>query len=171
MSKSSFEDLIEISWRRALTQEEEAALQAWLAAHPEDTERWEFEAGLNLALERVPAVQPSSNFTSRVLALVEQDQRAAQRSRSGWLNWFGGEWLTLRRLSWASVCMIAFAVAVNESGKYGQKQVSRGLKSISAVAAVTPSELVEDFDVVVKFNAVRAEQNPTDEALYVLLAK
>ena len=52
--------LRELSWRRKLTDSEEAELRAWLAAHPEAQAGWEVEAELNQALGRLPDAPVSS---------------------------------------------------------------------------------------------------------------
>ena len=51
-----YHQLLEQSWRRKLTDAEEAGLRAWLAAHPEAQPDWDAEAGLSEALGALPNV-------------------------------------------------------------------------------------------------------------------
>lgn len=169
MNESLFDKLVEISWRRRLTPEEEAQLQAWLATHPDDAERWEWETSLNGALDRLEEVAPSSNFTSQVLQLVERESRAEARQEST----RAARWWSLSRfrIAWAT----AFAVVIVALSIYqfqdhqSKKQITRGVQS--TVAAFASADVLEDFETIREFSQVRQEVDPTDEALFVLLSK
>ncbi len=174
MNESLFERLIETSWRRRLTPQEEAELQAWLAGHPGDGERWAAEAGLNDALEGLPTPVPSSNFTTRVLELIELDQRAARRQREREKSWLG-RWQALWsrqgvRLAWTMALVLLVGVGYHEYRNQAHLQIVQGVNSVSTVAAAMPVEAMEDFDAVHALSQVRPESNQTDEALYALLA-
>src|ERR1035441_8301460 len=95
--------LRELSWRRKLTNAEEAQLRALLAAHPEAQADWDTEASLNAALGRLPDVPVTSNFTARVLQQVERE--AATELRQG-----EPKWQFWRRLRWLP--KVAFATIV-----------------------------------------------------------
>ncbi len=56
MNETEYRELMEASWRRQLTAAEEARLQAWLVAHPDEQPRWESESSLNQLLEQLPDV-------------------------------------------------------------------------------------------------------------------
>jgi anti-sigma factor RsiW len=170
MNESLFEKLIEISWKRALTPEEERQLQRWLAEHPADAERWEMEFGLNTALDRLETVAPSSNFTRQVLQLVEAEQRAAQR-QPGLLIRLRALW---RRpyVVWATALLLVFAVIqFGREQLQTQTQITRGMEYISTVAAVAAPEVLEDFDAIRELSLVRTDRNPTDDALFILLGQ
>ena len=173
MNDSLFDKLVEISWRRRLTSAEELELQAWLAGHPEDAERWEADAGLNLALERLKPVVPSSNFTRQVLELVELEQRAAQRAPN-WLERLRrrvGAWWP--RLTWATAVVLAAGLAVHQYREYqdsSQHQLTSGIEAFSTVAVTAP-EVLEGFDAIHEFSQLQPETNPTDEALFALLGR
>src|SRR5581483_4678564 len=84
------QELREIGWRRQWTAAEINELRAWFAAHPDDAAAWEAEGGLNEALESLPTVPVSSNFTARVLEAIERDATAAGRAarpRAPWWHW------------------------------------------------------------------------------------
>jgi hypothetical protein len=179
MSRTLFDELMEIRWRRPLTPAEQASLQSWLAAHPEDAERWELEERLNVAFERMEPVEPSTNFTSRVLQLVDEDERK-ERGQAG----VGGSWWESLRVhlglpralpragfAWALLLLIAGGVGYHEYRERTEDQVARAVRSISTAAAVTAPEVLQDFEAIREFSQVRAEVNQTDEALYQLLGQ
>src|SRR6185369_12561679 len=74
-----YKRLRELSWRRPLTESEQAELRAWLAAHPEAEEEWETEKHLSAMLHQLPDAPVPSNFTARVRQTVEQETPAARR--------------------------------------------------------------------------------------------
>ena len=74
MKNDAFLSLLrESSWRRKLTEAEQAELRAYLAAHPDARADWEMESALNAALTRLPDAPVPSNFTARVLQAVERE--------------------------------------------------------------------------------------------------
>src|SRR5688572_31432605 len=95
MNHELYQELVETSWRRKLTSEEEAELRAYLAAHPELQEEWEDEVFLTQRLDRLPNAPLASNFTAQVLQKLDLDvareERATRRpwQMSGW----GRRWL------------------------------------------------------------------------------
>ncbi len=170
MNDSIFEQLVEKSWRRRLTAAEKGELQAWLAAHPEDVERWEAESGVNRALSGLASVAPSSNFTSRVLEMVELEQRAAARQPTlgERLRRFWG--MRGLRLAWSLLLVLGIGgLGYRQYQEHDRSLVVQGMHSVSAMAAVTPVEALEDFDAIREFSQFRPEVDRTDEALYALL--
>src|SRR5262245_19120401 len=73
MNDELYNELLEASWRRKLTAEEEAQLRAWLVAHPEAQADWDEEALLTQQLERLPNAPLASNFTAQVMGKLELD--------------------------------------------------------------------------------------------------
>lgn len=170
MNDSNFEQLVEKSWRGPLTPAEEGELQSWLAAHPEDVERWEAESGVNRALSGLTPAVPSSNFTARVLELVELEQRAAARrpTLGERLRRFWG--VRGLRLAWSLMLVLGIGgLGYRQYQEHDQSLVAQGMQSVSAMAAVTPVEALEDFDAIREFSQFRPEIDQTDEALYALL--
>src|SRR5436190_847578 len=74
-----YKRLRELSWRRPLTESEQAELRAWLAAHPEAQAGWEVEKQLSAMLQQLSGAPVPSNFTARVLQAVGQETAAAGR--------------------------------------------------------------------------------------------
>ena len=174
MDDSLFEELIEISWRRRLTPEEEVQLQSWLASHPVDAERWEAESGLNQALERLKPVVPSSNFTAQVLRLVELEQLAERRAAQT-PGLFERMTRAFRRrsrwLAYAALLLFASGIGYHRYRENTHHQIAQGIHAFSTVATVTQPEVLVDFDTVREFSQVLVDVNPTDEALFVLLGQ
>jgi hypothetical protein len=156
--------LRELSWRRKLTGAEEAELRAWLAARPEAQADWDTEARLNAALGRLPDVPVPSNFTARVLQMVEREAAAELRQvERKWQFW--------RRLRWLP--KTAFTATVVGAGMLSclviqdaqRKKLVESVAAVSAVSSLPGPEILKDFD------AIRAS-NPTplpDEQLLAAL--
>ena len=66
MKAADYQHLVEESWRRPLSAEEQRQLAAWLKQHPEETGTWTEEAALTSALRRLPDAPVASNFTAQV---------------------------------------------------------------------------------------------------------
>src|SRR5437867_3289304 len=81
MNDETYNELLEASWRRKLTAEEQAQLRAWLLAHSEAQADWEEEALLTQQLERLPNAPLSSNFTAQVMQKLDLDLARGERER------------------------------------------------------------------------------------------
>ena len=174
MDESLFEALIETSWRRRLTPEEEVQLQSWLAGNPADAERWEAESGLNQALERLKPIVPSSNFTAQVLRLVELEQQAERRRSQapGLVDRLSRFFrIRARGLAFAALLLLATGIGYHQYRENTYHQIAQGVHAFSTVATVTQPEVLVDFDAVRGFSQVVVDVNPTDEALFVLLGQ
>jgi len=140
------EGLMRLSLKRELTPEEESRLQASFAAHPGARAQWEEDRALGRALQSLPDVSLSSNFTARVLEMVELEGRREQRAakRRSWLR------VPWPRLSWGLAAgLLACA------GLFYQYQVIKGGRFAEAVldvsrdlAALPAPEVLEDFDAI-----------------------
>ena len=156
--------LRELSWRRKLTDAEEAQLRALLAARPEAQADWDAEATLNAALCRLPDAPVPSNFTARVLQAVE-------REAAGELRQDEGNWQFWRRLRWLP--KVAFAAVILGTGlvSYRQLQAARFAEYAHSVAAVSDVSSLPSPDILKDFDAIQAS-NPTalpDEQLLAAL--
>src|SRR5687767_16025682 len=89
MNDELYNELLEASWQRKLTAEEQAELRAFLAAHPEAQADWEEEALLTQQLERLPAPPVASNFTAQVMQQLDLEvAREGQASRAAATPWW-----------------------------------------------------------------------------------
>jgi anti-sigma factor RsiW len=160
----NYNRLRELSWRRKLTDAEEAQLRALLESRPEAQADWDAEATLNAALGRLPDAPVPSNFTARVLQTVERE--AAAELRQG-----ERKWQFWRRLRWLP--KVAFAAVVLGTGlvSYHQIQAARFAEYAHSVAAVSGVASLPSPEVLKDFDAIRAS-NPTpvpDEQLLAAL--
>jgi hypothetical protein len=162
---SRFTQLCEQRWRRKLTSAEEAELRALLAAHPEAQADWTAEAGLSDALDRLPNVPVSSNFTARVLQAIEREEAAhARRNAPSW--WlFRGPQRWLPRLAFGAVVVAAGLLSYHEAAAARRAQLARSVALVSDVSSLPSPKILEDFD------AIRAlpPTPPADEQLLALL--
>jgi anti-sigma factor RsiW len=159
-----YNQLRELSWRRKLTGDEEAALRSWLTAHPEAQEEWEVEAVLNEGLSRLPDAPVASNFTARVLQAVELDQAAeARRPRRKWQIWI--------RLGWLPRVAVAAIVLGAGLLSFHQVQLTHNRARIEAVAAVADVSSLPSPDVLKDFDAIQrlSQAPPADEELLAAL--
>lgn len=166
MNESEYQSLIEASWRRPLTAEEQAALDRWLAAHPGRQQDWELEESLNDTLSRLPDAPLASNFTSQVMLAIRLEQVAVQR-KPGLLHALR-RWLHVPapRLAWA-----LGLVAVGWFGLYQHQmnvrdELARGIAVMANVAAISDPVALENFDAIERLGG-----NEDDELFAVLTAK
>jgi hypothetical protein len=159
-----YNHLREESWRRKLTNAEEAELRTWLATHPEARADWQAEAGLNAGLGRLPDAPVPSNFTARVLQAVEREAAAELRRPQG--NWL--TWLWLRWLPGAALAAMVVGVGLLS---FHQVQSAHRKKLVESVAAVSAVSSLPSPDILKDFDAIRAlNPNPApDEQLLVVL--
>jgi hypothetical protein len=160
MSKDPlYEHFLEISWKRALTPAEQAQLGEWLAEHPEFHAEWDVESGLNHALEALPNVPVSNNFTARVLDEARRVAVAGERiqvSRRGpwWLRW-------LPRTAVAAVVVAAGLLSYHHLQESRREEVAQSLTTLSQIPAVPGPEVLKDFDAIAALDSTP----PADEEL------
>jgi hypothetical protein len=166
MNNSLYHQLREASWRRKLTDAEEAQLRAFLAAHPAAQTDWESETGLNQLLAQLSDVPVASNFTARVLQAVEREAgeqaRARKTRRKMW-------WPTLGWLPKAAVAAIALCVVLLSYHHHRvtvRTQIAQSLPKVSSVISLSSPEVWENFDAI---NQLSRTPPPADRELLALL--
>jgi len=169
MGDSLYKELLEASWRRKLTPEEETRLQHYLAAHPDAQTEWEDEAALSFYLRQLPDAPLSSNFTARVLRAVELDERREERSTSVFSLAWCRHWVR-RHLPQAASALLLLVVVVagfQQYRGYTRKQVADSVGKFYSVTTVFPRpEVFEDFEVIHQLGQV---QPVSDEELLAAL--
>jgi hypothetical protein len=147
MEDEHYQEIKEAGWRRALSGDEAAALQKFLAAHPQAREAWGEEAALNRLLQRLPAAPVSSNFTARLLQAVQ-----SAPARQTWRDWFApAQWLpesVAGRLAMCSMMVCLGLFSFHESQAIHRARMARELAGVSRVAALPPIEWLKDFDTI-----------------------
>ncbi len=163
MNESEYQSLIEASWRRPLTAGEQAAVDRWLAAHPERQQDWELEESLNDTLARLPDAPLASNFTSQIMLAIESEQAAARR-KPGTFD-FLTRWLRVPapKLAWALglVAVGWFGLYQHQSGV--RHDLAKGIAVMANVTAISDPNVLEDFDAIERTTAGE------DDELYAVL--
>ncbi len=159
MNKNEFKNLVEESWRRKLTPAEESALKSYFATHAEAQILWRRESDLSRLLKKLSDVPVSTNFTSRVLQVVERD--ALQARGTSIFDWFKFSWLS--RTAIASLCVCACLISVHQYRIIKRTQMAQEVAAISTSATV-PQEWLQNFDAI-----DRLGQLPVDDELLAAL--
>lgn len=137
--------LRELSWRRKLTDAEEAELRAWLEAHPEARADWEAEAGLEAALGRLPDAPLPGNFTARVLQAVEREAaaglRRSERRMWPWLRW-------LPKAAFAASVLAAGLLSYLMIQNAERKRLVESVAAVADVSSLPSPEILQDFDAI-----------------------
>jgi anti-sigma factor RsiW len=151
--------LRELSWRRSLTENEQAELRAWLAAHPEAQTEWEVETDLSTMLQRLPDAPVPSNFAARVLKSVERETAAPRRQESGWA-W---RW----RVFLPRVAGVAAVIGFSLFGyhQYTVAQQARLVRKLAETPAVANPALLEDFEAIQQLGST---PRPDEELLALM---
>jgi hypothetical protein len=135
----------ELAWRRKLSPAEAEKLRAWLAAHPEAQEDWDAETGLSEALDRMPNVPVSDNFTARVLQSVEREGDATGRpAHAGWrmaLLWM--KWLPRAAAAGLAVSAVFLGVQHHRRAEY-----ARNVVMLSNISSLPGPAVLENFDLI-----------------------
>ena len=145
----TYQRLLETSWRRPLTTAEETELRAWLTDHPDAAVEWEAEAGINHALGALRDLPVPSNFTARVMAGVEREQRSEPRRIVGWLPVWRGLSRWLPRTAVAGVILGVGAIAyIHTSQNARREELARSVETICDVRSMPSPRILENFDAI-----------------------
>ena|SRR5687767_271443 len=150
MNDELYNELLEASWRRKLTPEEQAQLRAFLAAHPELQADWEEEALLTQQFERLPAAPLASNFTAQVMQQLDRELAREERGDGGSVV---PPWWKRLVPRYASVLVLAFLVVTGVLQYREHQQIQRtqlvdSVTQLTPVASVLRPELMQDFDAI-----------------------
>ncbi|MDB6027729.1 MAG: hypothetical protein JWM68_3952 [Verrucomicrobiales bacterium] len=165
MESSVYQNLKERSWQRKLTPQEEAELNAFLAAHPEAEIDWTEETALTECLDQLPDAPVSSNFTAQVLQAIELDEKRISRvQKRGWTAWRAGFKWVFRSAIAGSVACVALLISY-------QHQLSQRFEmaqNLGHVVSATNSKMewLPDFEAINRMSRV---QSPADEELLAAL--
>jgi anti-sigma factor RsiW len=168
MNESEYQALIEASWRRVLTDAEQARLDAWLRSHPEAHSEWEAESALSRLLEQLPDAPVASNFTVRVLQAVERESATAARRGSVFdslKQWF---WRPAPRVAWALVVAVLLGFGYHQHQTNVRGEMARGLSVLANVATLSDPAVLQDFEAIQRLGKSAPGD---DEELYALLQK
>jgi len=166
MNDSEYRELVEASWRRPLTDDEQACLRGWLAAHPDAQSDWEAETALNQALTRLPEAPVSSNFTALVLQAVDREEMERDRAPS-WLDRIQNLFRRpAPRVAWALMLVGAVWFGVQQHQKASRHELAQGLAAFANVAALSDSGAMQDMDTIQQISHLPDRE---DEELFTVL--
>ena len=165
MNDELYTELLQTSWRRKLSAEEEAQLRAWLATHPEAQADWEEEALLTQQLERLPKAPLASNFTAQVMQKLDLELAREDRERRGsnMPRWWRR---VVPRLASALLLAVLAVTGVVQYQKYEHTQMVDSVKRLTPVASVLQPEIMQDFDAI---RQLRHVPSVSDEELLAAL--
>jgi len=126
-------------------------LRSQLAADPAARADWETETALNAALDRLPAVSVSSNFTARVMQAVERED--ARPRAASWWNW---NWHVLvPRVAVATAAVVVGLLALHQHAVRSQR-----IALVKSVALATGGQAVPSAEALENFDAIRRMSRP-----------
>src|SRR5690349_328390 len=138
MNDSEYQALIEESWHRPLTANEQAQLDAWLAANPSGRLDWEIDSALTRELQRLPDAPLASNFTSQVMQAVEREMKIRAEVRSSFVErmaqWFRRP---IARVAWALVLVAAGLFGYQQHRANVRDEMARGLSVLASMATLS----------------------------------
>lgn len=159
MNESDYQALMEKSWRRPLTADEQARLDAWLTTHPQQQQAdWELEVTVSGLLTQLPNAPMSSSFTAQVMLAVERDL-AAQSRQPGLLAKLK-RWLHIpaSRLAWALGLIALGWFVVHQHQANVRSDTAKGLSVMANVASLSNPSMLEDFESIRRLNTSEDEE-------------
>jgi hypothetical protein len=161
MNEQQHKELVEASWRRNLSPEEEATLQLYLAARPEIQADWEDELALGNALRDLPDAPLSSNFTSQVLQALDREERVVETPTIPfWRQW-------MPRLATAATVVVLLFTGLNLHRANNRTNVRETVVPVTYIATAVEPRVFEDFEAIQQLRT--APQFSDDELVQVLL--
>lgn len=148
MHISEFEKLLETRAHRPLKPDERKRLEEWFAEHPDDREIWDEEEALCGALDELPDVPMSSNFTSQVWRQIELDAREAERTENGLVRFLTGSWLKVPRIAWACALVLALGISLQQQQTDEHERVAESIVPVVELAQLPSVEMLQDFDAI-----------------------
>jgi hypothetical protein len=155
--KPTSDQVRELLWRRPLKDAERAEA----AKLPEWRAELEVETQLTEALEHLPLVQVSSNFTARVLQAIDREEARPQRRawQLPWLRW-------LPRMA-VPVVLAAFAVVSWQHHEMNQHRtaIAQSVALVAGTSALPGVEALNNYEVIQRMS----QSQHADETLLALM--
>jgi anti-sigma factor RsiW len=168
MNDSEYRKLIEAGWRRRLTHEEQARLNAWLTEHTDLRADWEAETALNEALARLPDAPLSSNFTAQTMQAIDTELAQANRKRSLLDRLKAFFRPQAPRVAWTLLLITFLWLGMHQHQKASRHELATGLAALANVAALPDPKALQDLDAVQHLSQLPARE---DEELFKVLSQ
>lgn len=140
------EDLIRLSMKPELSPDDQARLEIYLAAHPELRVLWEQERALGRALQSLPDVPVSSNFTARVLQAVDLEETRAERATRPETSWAR---LWLPRIGWSTAALALTLMAAHQYRTTVERnRLAQDVAFVTEDISKLPPEVLRDFRLI-----------------------
>jgi anti-sigma factor RsiW len=157
MNDDLYNDLLEASWHRKLTADEEAQLRGWLAGHPDRQPEWEEELALNQQLDRLPNAPLASNFTAQVLGKLDlelqREGREAKAGRGGVTSWWRG---LVPRFAAVLLAGLLAGTAIVQYREHQRSEMVQDVMHMTPVASVLSPDVLQNFDAIHQLSHVPA---------------
>jgi anti-sigma factor RsiW len=164
MKDTEYQNLIETSWRRPLTEAERAKLAKLLETNPQWQESSHEDMALNGLLRGLPRAALSSNFNARVvLAARRAPTKPAWRMRLESFPWLSAGWVPRAALGAAMIC--CGILSFHEYQAMRRVQEARAMASVGALAGLPSIDWLQNFDTINRMNKVKVAD---DDLLTVL---
>jgi hypothetical protein len=138
MTEIEVQQLASEALRRPLSAEEASVLELYFSANPAARSDWRESELINEALRHLPDLEPSSNFTSRVLAEASRVDR--QPNALDRVPWFRS-WVFSRGIAFASVFLGLGTIFYHQRQVAERAEVAQTLVAVSDVARlINPSK-------------------------------
>lgn len=155
MNEAEYHQVCEALWRRRLTPEEESRLLAYWAVHPEARAEAEAETALTQFLRQLPDVPVASNFTARVLQLVDLETPLLTPARSlqRWRRWLWSRaWLP--RVAFALLVLSLVALGGWQYRWHSRTRFAQNVADYSKVAVMQVLERIPTVEIFQDFDAI-----------------
>jgi hypothetical protein len=164
MNEVRNDELLRLSLKPALTPDDETRLELFFAAHPEERLAWEEERALGRALQSLPDVPISSNFTALVMQAVELEEAREERLQSNRHRWLHGFW---PRLGWTAVAALFAVLGAQQYRTANRNRLAHDVAFVSQDVTKLPSaEVLQDFDAI---DELRRLPSASDDELLMAL--
>ena len=164
MNESEYQALVEASWRRSLSVQEQAQMDAWFVTRPDAQAAWEADSGLNQLLGQLPDAPVASNFTAQVLQAIDRDAVLAKpvtlmdRIRQSFLR-------PAPQIAWALALVGVLWFGYHQHQTNMRSEMAQGLSVIANVATLSDPAVLRDFESIRRLSASE------DEELFAVLTK
>lgn len=168
MTESQYEKLVEASWRRPLTVEEQVQLDAWLATRPKEQADWEAEAALNQVIRHLPDAPVASNFTAQLMRQLESGDGVETRRGSLFAQLKDRFLRPGPRIAWALALVVAAWFGYNQHQADVRADMTTGLSVLANVTSLSDPAVLQDFDAIQRLSQSAPGE---DEELFVVLTQ